>query len=82
MEGSVDILTSDGLRLSRLSKDEIFGETRCCWRQRELSLWLPVEPVSPPENPKNYLMKFAQGHCGGRPDPQDSCADRIKRAEQ
>ena len=27
VEGTVDILTGDGLRLSRLGKDEIFGET-------------------------------------------------------
>ena len=27
MEGNVDILTSDGLRLSRLGENEIFGET-------------------------------------------------------
>ena len=27
MEGTVDILTSDGLRLSRLGENEIFGET-------------------------------------------------------
>ena len=27
LEGTVDILTSDGLRLSRLGENEIFGET-------------------------------------------------------
>jgi CRP-like cAMP-binding protein len=56
MEGSVDILTSDGLRLSRLSKDEIFGETSLLLETtRTVSVVAGGAGVTARKIPKNYF---------------------------
>ena len=56
MEGSVDILTNDGLRLSRLSKDEIFGETSLLLETtRTVSVVAGGAGVTARKIPKNYF---------------------------
>ena len=56
MEGSVEILTSDGLRLSRLSKDEIFGETSLLLETtRTVSVVAGGAGVTARKIPKNYF---------------------------
>ena len=56
VEGTVDILTSDGLRLSRLGKDEIFGETSLLLQTtRSVSVVAGKAGVTTRKIPKNYF---------------------------
>lgn len=56
VEGTVDILTNDGLRLSRLGKDEIFGETSLLLQTtRSVSVVAGVSGVTTRKIPKNYF---------------------------
>jgi CRP-like cAMP-binding protein len=56
MEGTVDILTGDGLRLSRLGKDEIFGETSLLLQTtRSVSVVAGAGGVTARKIPKSYF---------------------------
>ena len=56
MEGTVDILTGDGLKLSRLGKDEIFGETSLLLQTtRSVSVVAGAGGVTARKIPKSYF---------------------------
>ena len=56
VEGTVDILTGDGLRLNRLGKDEIFGETSLLLETtRTVSVVAGIGGVTARKIPKGYF---------------------------
>ena len=61
LEGTVDILTSDGLRLSRLGENEIFGETSLLLEaKRSVSVIAGGGGATARKIPKSYFDEIRQ----------------------
>mgnify|MGYP001201998053 CR=1 FL=1 len=61
LEGTVDILTSDGLRLSRLGENEIFGETSLLLEaKRSVSVIAGGSGATARKIPKSYFDEIRQ----------------------